>query len=201
MLVLLLAIICLSLSLRLFGPQKSHGAVILLETGPPPEFVHRLRSASQVDMIATTGLRFLQIHKQALIEVLRNNGHIRVLVAKPRSQFLRDVRDMESSPSRRRADLGSEVEMAYQTLQEMREETPRGQILMGRYGTHMRSSIILIDRRVAWINLVLPPKRAVETPGLYVQDDQDGRKYTALAVEHLARIWDVLPESDKVEVD
>jgi hypothetical protein len=65
----------------------------------------------------------------------------------------------------------------------------------------MRSSIILIDRRVAWINFVLPPKRAVETPGLYVQDDQAGRKYTALALEHLVRIWEVLPESDKLEID
>jgi hypothetical protein len=63
-------------------------------------------------IIATTGLRFLQIRKQTHIDVLRNNGQVRVLVAKPRSQYLRDVRDMESSPSRRRADLGTEIEMA-----------------------------------------------------------------------------------------
>jgi hypothetical protein len=199
-----LVVICIVLSafLQNVSPRALDGHARILDSGPPAEFIERLDTATRVDMIFTTGQRFLQTHKRHLEAMIANNGHLRVLVAKPRSQFLRDVQDMESGPTWKRTDLSSEVHGAIQTLREIREFSKRGVIEFGTYTTHLRTSAVIIDNKFAWVVLTFPPLRTTETPCILAENTIHGKPNPVvdMAVSHIERIWDVLPQDSKLEI-
>jgi hypothetical protein len=200
----ILAIISIALTAVLHGlsPRALDRNAIILDSGPPAEFIERLDTATHIDIIYTTGQRFLQTYKQHLEAMIANNGHLRVLTAKPRSQFLRDVQEMESGPTWKRNDLSGEVYGAIQTLKEIRSTSKRGLIQFGTYTTHLRTSAVIIDHKFAWIVLTFPPLRTTETPGILARSTVHGKPNLVvdMAVRHLDRIWGVLPQGSKLEI-
>ena len=199
---LVLAAACLMLVAVLRSkvePSNASGGM-LLDAGPPVEFIKEIDTAVRVDIMFTTGQRFLQTHKRSLVSMVANNGHLRVLVARPRSQFLKDVQEMESSPARTRADLSPEVRGALQTLQEIRETTQSGLIEFGTFTTHLRTSLVIINQRRAWLGITLPPFRTTETPGILATKDGRPDDLVGMAVQHVERAWSVIPAAHKVEV-
>lgn len=134
----------------------------------------RIRVAEQVKIMFTSGATFLALHHEDLLACLQRGGRIRVLLAKPQSEFVEDVERAEGRSMR--GEISDEIMHSIERLNRLVREAastkkggkllPTSAVEYGHYRTHLRLSLVIVDDRYCYAILCYSPKRTTEALGL-----------------------------------
>lgn len=158
-----------------------------------PKMSQNLSHACEIRIMAVSGLSLLQHQKPHIVSALRSGATLRILLAEKESQFVQDVEKAEASS--RIGNISKELDVVQNLLQEFLEEaatSPKkatGKIFLGRYTTHLRSSLVLCDTAWGWLTLNLAPKRAMHSCSLELSHRTGGLLPDAIA--HFEKVWSV----------
>lgn len=159
-----------------------------------PRMSHHLARAKEIRIMAVAAVTLLHRQKPHFVRALRDGATIRILVAEPSSIFVRDIEEAESAS--RAGNISRELEVVEGLLNEFLAEAGspvggrRGHILLGRYSTHLRSSIIVCDKDWGWLTLNLAPKRAQHSCSFVLTPTTGGLLSDAIA--HFDRVWTIV---------
>jgi hypothetical protein len=172
----------------------------------------KLRSAQSIRIISTSAIRLIERNMSYLIEALSNGCSVRLLVPRPRSDFIRDVEEVErvggldSDLLPRAASLDAEIANISIKLSEALSEASRirpsplpsqaGKVSLGYFTTQLRSTMIMCDETWGWLTITLPPLRAMETASLELTSlelvsDTD-RSLLRACLIHFDRTWEIV---------
>jgi hypothetical protein len=162
-----------------------------------------VKKAKSIRIVSVSGDALIKMLKDDLIYALRtNSASVRVLLATPNSQFVRDVEESENI--NRIGHISPEIVKAEALLREYlveaksssQEHSVIGKVALGHYTTHLRSSLVLCDNAWGWLTLSLPPIRAVQSPSFELSY-ADGGLFTSCST-HFERVWGILMSRDSV---
>jgi hypothetical protein len=166
-----------------------------------------LESSKEIRIMVTSGTRFLDSYRRALSKAIAGGAHVRVLLPRPESDFVRDVGESEregEGGGKRKAEIAQEIREAEARFSEYMSEankiTPAahgGAISVGYYTTHLRSTMILCDNRWGWLTITLPPLRAAETLSLELQQTERECLLND-CIRHFDRTWDIIESRNHV---
>ena len=190
--------IALRNSILILAAAKQLGISKIYRPGVfPPDFESLMETSKSISIFAISSLNLISGHKSQLVAALANNqAWIRVLLATPGSEFVKDVEAIESVT---RADqISRQIDEVDALLREYRAEamqlTPPNQVIgkleLGYFQTHLRSSVILFDNSWGWLTLNLPPKRANDSVSLELIEVQNG--LLSDVTSHFDAIWNHL---------
>lgn len=151
--------------------------------------------------MAVSGQAIIKAHKSELVSALESSALIRVLVAEPLSQFVKDVEEAESAS--RRGQISPEIVQIDALLREYLSEAKAsgrakgsiGQIWVGHFTTHLRASILVCDDQWCWYTPNIPPKRAVETVSLELIATPAGLLNDCIF--HFDRTWSLMETAQR----
>lgn len=161
-----------------------------------------IRGSKSVSIMAVSAESLIKSLKDEIIYALRENSvNIRVLLATPHSQFVSDVEETESIE--RIGHITPEITKVESLLKEYLSDakanananTVVGQIWLGNYSTHLRSSMVLCDNFWGWFTLNLPPRRAVQSPSFELEYGEGS--LFKICSQHFDRVWELMKSSDK----
>lgn len=157
----------------------------------------KIAAATELRIMSVSGQAIIKAHKAELVSALRDNAAlIRVLVAEPHSQFVKDVEEAESA--NRRGQVSLEIEQVEALLREYRAEAVAsgqvqgrmGSVWMGHFTTHLRASLLVCDDKWCWYTPSLPPKRSVETFSLELVASPSGLLNDCIS--HFDTVWNLM---------
>jgi hypothetical protein len=168
-------------------------------------FLERIANAEDVKVIALSGLTVIKQLRKAIINALKKKARIRILVADPESEFLKDLMMVEgASHEEINRDAGGEVWRTEQALRESYAQAskdsngrPIGTISMGYFGTLLRESIVLCDEDWGWLTLNLPPEHSIDMPSLSLYEVQGG--LLEKCHKHFEYVWKVAEEKGNIK--
>lgn len=165
-----------------------------------PANSRRLASAREIRVMAVAAVSLLHRQKPHFVNALRAGATIKILIASLDSQFVLDTEEAESST--RVGNISKELEVVDGLLPEFLSEARlasggnRGHILVGRYSTHLRSSIIVCDDNWGWLTLNLSPKRAQHSCSIELTPKRGGLLSDMIA--HFDRVWAIAESREAV---
>lgn len=147
-----------------------------------------------IRIMAVSGGSLIKVLKDEIVVALtERKADLRVLVAAPHSEFVRDVEESESPC--RAEKITQEIETTAALLREYYSKAQSkqtagkkiGAIEIRHYTTHFRLSMTICDDCWAWLTLSLPPKRAVQSMSL----ELSGKNHQLLrdCIEHFDKAW------------
>jgi len=161
----------------------------------------RLQHARTVKIMVVTGNVLIRQFKDEIVTALKNRAYVKVLLAMSGTDFVKDVEEAEAAT--RMGQIGHELDQVEKLLVEYLTDASReepggfhGKIEIGRFRTHLRSSLIICDDNWGKLTLSLAPKRAVQTPAIEMKLCSGG--LLADCVQHFDRIWELSRESELV---
>jgi Domain of unknown function (DUF4062) len=172
-----------------------------------PIMSERIAHAHEIAIMSTSAARIIEIQKSYLVEALTHGCTVRVLVPELTSTFLTDVEESESEDTYREP-ISDEIVKVERRLREAISEARRmsvrngigtvGEVHIGYFSTHLRSTMILCDNAWGWLTITLPPARAPQTPSFELNNK--GRN-TVLAAcwRHFNRTWTIVQERNRVK--
>lgn len=165
----------------------------------------------QIHMMATANdsLRIMAVSAHALVfkrkseivTALANGVNLRVLIAMPDSQFVKDIERVESAA--RAGRITQEIVSVEMLLSEYLADAGKkatgavGTVMLGHYSTDLRCSIVLCGNKWGWLTLNLPPARAVETCSFELEVVPNG--LLATAEKHFEQVWKLAAEDGHVK--
>ena len=174
---------------------KKKGVMDIHPDGRSGESMRRhIAEAQNIRIIATSGLIFFREYKSEIVKALRENrAAIWVLIAKPDSEFVAEVGNMEGGT--RAIEMPQEIGQVEGLLHEYLCEAAKtkevarelGEISLGYFNTQMRNPMILCDDSWGWLTLSLPPKRSTEVPAFELEKAAHGLLKDC--VVHFDEIW------------
>lgn len=205
---------CLYISILIDLRSLIHNLVILkrlgirrlFETGTDASESKRaaIKRAKTICIMAVSGEGLVKSFKDEIIYALRENcANVRVLLSEPTSEFMSDVEEAESRE--RIGHISPEIRKVESLLAEYLAEAKTtaekniivGQVQLGYYRTHLRSSIVLCDNSWGWFTLNLPPKRAVQSPSFELGYSESSLLKTSS--QHFERVWDLMKSSNRIK--
>lgn len=165
----------------------------------------RIEKAREIRVMAVTALALLRANEDQFRKALAlNAAHIRVLIAAPESNFMKDTEHAESetrsghgsAESRQVDDLLREF-IRY-ALAVVGPNRPIGKISRAYYRTELRGSILTCDNSWGWYTINLPPRRARQMPSIELITGQEAILEDCIA--HFERVWKICEAEDKVDV-
>ncbi len=164
----------------------------------------RIRSAKSIKIMAVSAHALIMNLKEDIIHSLAaNSARVEVLLAAPDSEFVSDVEDTESSE--RAGHISAEIRAVESLLREClkearriaeKEEAEVGRVWLGKYTTHLRSSLILCDESWGKLTLNLPPSRALQSPSLELVGGKGSLLERCLL--HFRTVWDQMGQVNNV---
>ena len=163
-----------------------------------------LKNAKNISILTASGSRFFWMYKATLTEaLLKQRTNIKVALATPQSEFVKDIEEAEQRTSGNRADL--EIDQVLAVLSECaknarekeKDEKRVGTIQVGHFTTQLRSTMIICDSW-AWMNIALPPKTAVDSVTFELIEYNKG--YFNDCLNHFNRIWNIIEKKGTVRL-
>ncbi|MEV0570051.1 DUF4062 domain-containing protein [Dactylosporangium sp. NPDC050588] len=187
----------LSATVPILDPARLLGIRRISEDGNADRMMNNhLRTASDIRIMSTSAVRFLEIYRRDLVDAVSHGARLRVLVPQPDSAFAADVDEMESEFTKRRP-IAEEIEAIpdrlFDLLAEARGIVPAtaGSASIGYFTTHLRSTMIICDDDWAWMTVTLPPLRAAETMSMECAR-VGGDDLVWACLRHFDRVWRVV---------
>lgn len=178
--------------------------------------VTQLADASKVRILCVSAAALISKRKNEIVNALRKqHAHIRILLAQPDSEFVRDIEESESE-QHRSGDITREIGVVVDHLHRYVDDAISdrrigeiGTVEIGFYSTHMRSDLILCDETWGWLTIILPPLRAQDFPCVSlelvgVRDDRSHTETDALpgllgqCIVHFDRCWEIVEQRGDV---
>jgi len=119
--------------------------------------------AESIKFIFASGISFFRHCSSQIRLALENGAVVRVILASPGSQFVSEVREMQRYNGNIDNDIDSEIQQVKSTLDLLKKETKKGQIYYGNFNTQFRANIMIIDDKIGYFTIVLPPKLSFES--------------------------------------
>ena len=117
--------------------------------------------AVETRLMFTSGAKFFKALQDSLREALSSGTRVKILLATPDSDFVKEIEAMQKKPSegqRNFNNISREIEEAEETLQSLCEDIPGAELYLGHFNTQYRGNITIVDDRVAFYNPVLAPR-------------------------------------------
>jgi len=165
---------------------------------------HNIEKSRSLSVIATSGLRVVEVQHKSMAKAVTSGCRIRWLVPERDSPFVADVEESERRPQG--DSISVEIDSVQARLQEVVDRAalraaasggPLGTVQIGFFPTHLRSTIIICDDSWAWLTVTLPPIRATQTASFeLVPTGQSPLIQDCL--EHFNRTWDIVTKRGRV---
>lgn len=187
-------------------PCRRLGVSAVSEDGVAGESLKRsLAGARSIRIFSSSAFRLLDTYRGQMTEALSRGCSVQLLVPKPGGQFLADLEEFEAVHIDRGLSLETELEVVKTRLLEALSQAVSttssnvGQVAIGYFTTHLRSTLVLCDDSWGWLTITLPPFRATETMSLELRQTS----YSPLlktCIAHFERSWAIVRQRGDVEV-
>jgi len=196
--------ICLQSAWENLCQLRHLGIQRIYPTGDDDRIGTQIENARKIRMMYISGNIFLKRRKKEFLKAItEQKALIRVLVAAPKSNFVSDIEEIESSY--RLGQISPEITNTEALLKEYmieavsnRNATEIGSIEYGYYTTHLRSSLILCDENKGWITLNLPPKRSAQSVTLELSAIEEGLLKDC--IDHFDKCWQIAEKWGRTHV-
>jgi len=190
---------------------RSHGITKVSSHGEADHhsMEENIELSKEIRFITTSGTRFLDAYKRSISRAIAKGANVKILVPKPDSIFVRDVGESEREGERgkeRQEEISQEIREVERRLVEYLNEAKRlastspqnvGNVSIGYYTTHLRSTIILCDDRWAWLTITLPPLRAAESLSFEISQAGEDAVLNG-CLRHFDRTWSIIEARNDV---
>ena len=153
--------------------------------------------AKEVKLIFTSGTKFFKELQDSLREALAEGTRVKILLATPDSDFVKEIEDMQQNPAegqRNFNDISKEIHEAIKTLQYLCVDIPGAELYLGHFNTQYRGNITIIDDKAAFYNPVLAPRPSSKLISMKV----DG-PLLADCSAHFDTLYKLLEEKGKIQ--
>lgn len=164
--------------------------------------IHMMASArDSIRIMAVSAHTLLFMRKSEIVTALANGANLRLLIARPYSQFVLDVERVESPA--RAGEISLEIASVKKLLSEYLADAVKkaagavGTVTLAHYSTDLRCSMVLCGNNWGWLTINLPPCRAVETCSFELEGVPEG--LLADAQKHFEQVWNLAVDEDRVE--
>jgi len=189
-------------------PAQSVGIARISTDGQAgPIMSERIAQAHSIAIMSTSSPRLIEIQKTYMVEALSKGRSIRVLVPELEGTFVGDVEESESEDVPRDS-ISTEIDIVKKRLREAKGEATRlsgrlgtnylGNIRLGHFTTHLRSTLVLCDDTWGWLTITLPPARAAQTPSFELINKGNHTLLEA-CLRHFDRTWTIIEGRGGVE--
>ena len=169
------------------------------------ELFNRISSSHNLKIMALSTGPLIYHSKAAIITALvERNCNVKVLIAQEESDFVKEVESLEGPD--RKEQISTEIEHTKTRLKEIvrlaNEQSQRstqsiGRIWIGRYNTALRGSLIICDNSWGWYTPNLPPKRAIESVSLEIE--QVAKGLLEDCINHFDAVWKMCSNNGQIE--
>ena len=183
--------ICCELSLKKIIYKGSKGTSILCE---------EIENAKEIKALFVTATNsFLADHNENLRDCISNGGSLKVIIATPDSQFIKDIEEIEGRDD---GSIDKEIDGTKEKLKLLKNDAERKNknidpdklVEYKHFSTQLRSSIILIDDKICYVVPNAPPIRSGESLGFLFWGKNLNKKK---GVENFFKHFDELYELSK----
>ena len=165
-------------------------------------FSYHMANAKRIRIMALSGEIVIKKTQKEIVSALVNNkAFIQVLLCEPNSTFVLDTDEIEGRGAN--AKISDEINSttdrlnryALESREEKREEEI-GQIKVGYYTTHLRSSLVICDTDWGWLTFSLPPQTATQSISMELMFTENG--LMSRMIKHFDQCWKIVEDRNNI---
>lgn len=159
-----------------------------------------IRQANSLKIMFVSGDTFITAHLDNIKNCIEAGAKIQVILAKPNSDFIREIESIEGRPSEDgiTPEIIGSINKLKRAVREANKTKPF-KVEYGHFSTHLRVSMVIIDNKHCHVVLNYPPKRTRESLGLRLERQQETEQgVVADLIGHFDAVFQEIKKTDQI---